>query len=265
MKSLLIYGYKWGWINFESDRLLPYFNNKIQKIKIFLKTDDLLSYLKENNIDQNYILPLDENHMKEVRDKGIKGLFPPEEIVDVFCNKQKFSNYVIENNLQAYYPITYTSCNDSNQLVVVKPKYGGASTNVYITTLNKITPDIFINNIVQEYINSKTEFAGYFVAKNGKIEHSFAYYRTYPSVPYIKAINDNTIQYKTDVNEIYVKIIEKFINPVKFTGAFCVDFKLAKNTLIVLEINARIGGSLSFVNNSQDAANVINKMIEVFN
>jgi len=264
MKNLIIYGSKWGWTNFESDRLLPYFNNSIQQIKIFTKTSDILNYLKSNENQINYVMPLDENHMTELRNVGIKGFFPTAETVDIFCNKQKFTNYVLEHNLQNHFPITYTSVQKSNQLVVVKPKYGGASTNVYFTTLDKLTPDIFINNVVQEYIDSKTEFAGYFVAKNGKIIHSFAYYRKYPSVPYIKAINDNTIQQRTVVDNNYIEIIEKFIRPISFTGVFCVDFKLAKNTLIVLEINARLGGSLSFPQNSQDAVNVINRMIEVY-
>jgi predicted ATP-grasp superfamily ATP-dependent carboligase len=265
MKTLLIYGYKWGWINFESDRLLPYFNNSIQQIKVFKKTDEILNYLKSNENQTNYVMPLDEMHMAELRNVGIKGLFPSADTVDIFCNKQKFTNYVLENNLSQYFPITYSSVQNSNQLVVVKPKYGGASTNVYITTLNKLTPNIFVNNVVQEYIDSKTEFAGYFVAKNGNIVHSFAYYRNYPSVPYIKGINDKTIQQRTGINSNYLEIIEKFIKPVSFTGAFCVDFKLAKNTLIVLEINARLGGSLSYIQNSLDAVNVINHLIEVYN
>jgi predicted ATP-grasp superfamily ATP-dependent carboligase len=264
MKTLIIYGYKWGWVNFESDRLLPYFNNSIQNIKVFTKTNDLIDYLNTNGHNKNYVLPLDESHMFELRNAGIKGLMSDAETVDIFCNKQKFAKYVIQNNLNAYFPISYTSPQNSNQLVVVKPKYGGASTNVYITTLNKLKPDVFNNNVVQEYINSNSEFAGYFVSKKGKIIHSFAYYRTYPSVPYIKGINDNTVQHRTNIVEPYLGIIEKFMKPVGFTGTFCVDFKLAKNTLIVLEINARLGGSLSFPQNSQDAADVIKKLIEVY-
>ena len=265
MKTLIIYGYKWGWYNFESDVLLPFFNNSIQQIKVFSNKDDILNYLKLNNNNINYVLPLDELFMEELRTIEINGLFPSAETVDIFSNKQKFSKYVIENNLDQYYPITYTNVQNSNELVIVKPKYGGASTNVYITTLNKLTPDIFINNIVQEYIFSNTEFAGYFVAKNGKIIHSFAYYRYYPELPYIKSINDQSEQNRTIVSDIYLEIIEKFIAPVSFTGTFCVDFKLAKNTLKVLEINARLGGSLSYPKNSSDAVNIINKMIEVYN
>jgi predicted ATP-grasp superfamily ATP-dependent carboligase len=264
MKSLLIYGYKWGWTNFENDCLLPYLKNYIQQIKVFHKITDLQNYLQTNSNNKNYVLPLDENHMIELRKVGIKGLMSSADTVDLFCNKQKFTKYVAQHNLNEYYPITYSSPENGNQLVVVKPKYGGASSNVYITTLNKLKADVFINNVVQEYIDSKTEFAGYFVSKKGKILHSFAYFRNYPSVPYIKGINDNTIQHKSIIIEHYLNIIEKFIKPVEFTGTFCVDFKLAKNTLIVLEINARLGGSLSYSQNKQDAADIIKKMIEVF-
>lgn len=265
MKSLLIYGYKWGWTNFENDCLLPNFNNSIQQIKVFSNTNDLSNYLQSNSHNENYVLPLDEQHMSELRSVGIKGLMSDAETVDIFCNKQKFTKYVQQHNLNLHFPISYSFPQNSHQLVVVKPKYGGASTNVYITTLNKLKADIFTNNVVQEYIDSKTEFAGYFVSKKGKIVHSFAYFRNYPSSPYIKGINDKTIQHKSIIIEPYLSIIEKFIKPVEFTGTFCIDFKLAKNTLIVLEINARLGGSLSYTQNRQDAADIINKMIEVYN
>jgi hypothetical protein len=97
MKSLLIYGFKWGWTNFESDCLLPYLKNTIQQIKIFHKITDLQNYLHNNSHNKNYVLPLDENHMDELRKVGIKGLMSNAETVDLFCNKQKFNFRQIKN------------------------------------------------------------------------------------------------------------------------------------------------------------------------
>lgn len=263
--SLIIYGSRCGWFNFESDAFLPYLKDKINNIFIYDNVNVLKSYLNnegKNNI--NYVLPLTDNHCKEINDANITALMPKDDILKIFYNKELFTKYVKDNNLTKYYPIVYTSPNPGKQLVVVKPKIGGASTSVYFTEINKLKKTDFDNNIVQEYIVSNVEFAGYFVANKGEIIHAFGYYREYPSGPYIKAINDTSVQKRTVIDKVYVKIIEKFVKPVSFTGTFCVDFKLAKNTLIVLEINPRLGASLSYSQNINDGAQVIRHLIDIY-
>ena len=264
-KNLIIYGSMCGWINFESDVFLPYLKDKIHAIKIFDEIEKLQNYLKdEGSKSINYVLPLTDNHCREINDANIMALIPNSEVLNIFSNKHVFSNYVKENNLTKYYPQVYTGPNVNRQLVVVKPKFGGGSAMVYFTELNKLKEDVFEDNIVQEYITSKLEFAGYFVANEGTIIHSFGYYREYPEGPYIKAVNDTSIQKRTHIDKPYVKIIEQFVKPVSYSGAFCVDFKLAKDTLIVLEINPRLGASLSYPENITDGAEVIRKLIEIY-
>lgn len=269
MQILAIYGQKYGWKNFaEEDILLPHFNNKIQKIKIFTKVDDLSSYIKkEGATNKIYVMPLDENHMHDLYKAKINALMPSKEIVDTFCNKILFSQYAIKHGLSKHIPITYTSPKNSDELVIVKPCHGGASAGVYLSPLKNLKITDFKNHVVQQYIDSKTEYAGYFVAKKGVIiRPCFAYSRTYPTVPYIKAHNDTTVAHKIDISSYYVDDIEKFIKPSAFTGTFCVDFKLNKSgTLIIMEINPRLGGSLSYATNKNDAVNIILKMIDAFN
>jgi predicted ATP-grasp superfamily ATP-dependent carboligase len=266
IKNLIIYGSMGGWTNFESDVFLPYLKDKIHAIKIFYKIKKLQKYLeKEGSNSINYVLPLTDNHCKEINDANIMALIPNSEVLHIFYNKHVFSDYVKKNNLSKYYPQVFIGPNVNKQLVVVKPNFGGGSTCVYFTELNKLKKEDFKNNIVQEYINSHLEFAGYFVADKGEIIHSFGYYREYPeNTPYIKAINDTSVQKRTHIDKEYVKIIEKFVKPVFYTGAFCVDFKLAKNTLIVLEINPRLGASLSYPENIKDGADVIGNLIDIY-
>jgi predicted ATP-grasp superfamily ATP-dependent carboligase len=269
MKILVIYGQKYGWHNFEKEeRLLPYFNDKIQKIQIFTKVADLSNYLKkEGAANKIYVLPLDENHMHELYNAKINALMPKKEIVDTFRNKKLFANYANKYGLSKYLPTTYTSPKISDELVIVKPCHGGASSGVYLSPLKNLTANVFNTYVVQQYINTKTEFAGYFVAKNGVIVRPcFAYSRTYPSVPYIKAQNDKTVATKINISPNYVDDIEKFVKPSGYTGTFCVDFKLDQSGVLkVLEINPRLGGSLSYPNNSNDAVNIILKTIDAFN
>ena len=269
MQILAIYGQKPGWYNFEKeDILLPYFNNKVQKIVIFTKVADLSNYLKkEGETNQIYVMPLDETHIHQLYAAKINALMPKKDIVDIFSNKKLFAQYVNKHGLSRHVPITYTSPKNIDDLVIVKPNVCGGSCGIYLAKLKDIPSNIFSSHTVQQYIDSKTEYAGYFVSKNGVIVRpSFAYCRTYPAVPYIKAHNDTTVAQKIDISSYYIDDIEKFIKPSAYTGTFCVDFKLNKSgTLIVLEINPRLGGSLSYSTNKNDAVNIISKLIDVFN
>jgi carbamoylphosphate synthase large subunit len=237
-------------------------------MKIFIDINKLKYYLKnEGKYNKNYVLPLSTIHLSQVQYTiGIKTLYPTLDVIDIFSNKQRFADYVKKHNLSNHFPKIYTSQSNASDVVVVKPKYGGASHSVYFTELKNVKQKDFENNTVQEYIDSHIEFAGYFVAKNGKIVHSFAYYREYPpGKRYIKNVNDTSVQKRTEVDANCISVIEKFVKPVNFTGPFCVDFKYNQNGLVVLEINARLGASLSYPQNINDAAAIVNKLIEINN
>ena len=265
MKTLIIYGEMWGWVNFNDTILLPHLKNKIDNIKVFTETSKLKNYLNnEGKNNKNYILPLTDTHLNEIHQANIDTMVPKMDITNIFSNKQLFAEYVEKNNLSKHFPKIFTQPQNSNRLVVVKPKYGGGSSLVYFTELNKLTTKDFVNNTVQEYIDSHMEFAGYFVANKGKIIHSFAYFREYPQgKPYIKAVNDKSVQKRTFIDPTCVGIIEKFISPVSFTGIFCVDYKFTKDTLVVLEINPRCGASLSYPENIKDAVDVVSRLLDL--
>jgi predicted ATP-grasp superfamily ATP-dependent carboligase len=265
MIVLIIYGYRPHWTNFIDDKLLPFFNNKINQIKIYNDEYSLKKYLTVDGVyNKNYILPLVESNMIELTNMNINAMMPRIDIIDIFSNKKKFSDYTINNNLQKYTPKIFTSIQGSPELVIVKPFYGAASYGTYLSELNKLESNIFENNIVQKYIDTTTEYAAYLVVNNGNIIYSFAYYRIYPKTPYIKGHNDTTIQYRCGINIEHLNILEKFLKPINYTGTCCIDYKLYNNIPIVFEINPRLGLSLSYESNKQDAANIILKMMEIF-
>ena len=266
MKTFIIYGEMWGWTNFDDKVLLPHLKGKIDALKVFTETDKLKQYLeKEGKNDKNYILPLTDTHLNEIHLANINAMVPKMDVTNIFSNKKLFADYAIKHNLSKHIPKIYTKPDSSDKLVIVKPVYGGGSASVYLSELNKLIASDFINNTVQEYINSPVEFAGYFVANKGKIIHSFAYYREYPrDKPYIKTVNDTSVQKRTFIDPVGVSIIEKFISPVSFTGTFCVDYKFTKETLVVLEINPRCGASLSYPENINDAIDVVNHLLDIY-
>jgi hypothetical protein len=147
----------------------------------------------------------------------------------------------------------------------VKPPLGGNSCGVYLTTIDKIPMDLWNTHVIQEYIQSDKEYAGYFVVKKGKIMFSFAYLRHYGNRIYIKGDSlDKTTQERIEIVSRHINVFEQFLLPLKYTGACCIDYKIVDGIPIVLEINPRLGGSLSFPQNRRDAADVILKLIEVF-
>lgn len=267
MYVLIIYGQMGHWHNFTSDVLLPYFYGRINAIKIFTEVNLLKNYLdNEGKWYKNYVMPLTESHMYELHHANIKGFMPRPEVINIFCDKSQFASYVKQNHLENFYPKTYTTPNSSNnQLVIVKPHWGGNSLGCYVTTLNKLNDDIFKTNIAQEYIKSPIEYAGYGVAKEGRIIYSFCYIRNYGDRVYVKGDElDNTTQARIEMDPYHKMILGHFLAPVKFTGAFCVDYKIHNNKLIVFEINARLGGSLGADYNKKDAVDMILNMIKAF-
>ena len=263
MNVLIIYGYRSHWHNFNDDKLLPLLNKTINKIIIINDINSLKKYLNSTN-NTNYILPLVEYHMLELKQANIPALMEKTETIETFSNKKKFIEYAIKHNLQAYIPKTFKSTHQSSQLVIVKPTCGYASTGAYLSSLDKLTNNIFRDNVVQEYILTNTEYAGYLVVKNGNIIHSLAYFRNYPTLPYIKGHNDNSIQKRSEINKACLDIFEKFLKPVNYTGTCCIDYKILNNVPIIFEINPRLGLSLTYESNKQDAADVVLKMIDVF-
>jgi predicted ATP-grasp superfamily ATP-dependent carboligase len=266
MYTLIIYGNQPGWINFSSDVLLPYFYDFIKKIKLFDTIPALVDYLNgEGSNNVNYILPLLEESMLELHENNIYAMMPKWDIVCLFQNKQLFNNYVNNNNLVRYIPITYTEPSNSKELVIVKPPCGGNSCGVYLNMLNKVETNIWYTHVIQEYVHGDKEYAGYFAVNKGKIIHSFAYSRYYGNRIYIKGDSqDNTTQTKIEIDRKYLDIFEHFFTPVKFTGTCCVDFKIDDGNLKIFEINPRIGGSLSYPENIKDAATIITELIRIF-
>jgi len=267
MKVLIVYGQMEHWHNFKTDCLLPYFNGKVNAIKIFTNTQLLKNYLNsEGKWHQNYVIPLNEGFLYELRQANITCMMPQTDIVNIFCDKSRFLFYVVMNHLEAYYPKSYINPHPhENKLVIVKPHWGGNSQGCYTANLKDLGAEVFKKNIAQDYIKASREYAGYGVAKHGKIIYSFAYIRDYGDKVYIKGdASDNTTQHRIEMDPNHKVILEKFLMPVKFTGAFCADYKIFNNQLIVFEINARLGGSLAAPYNRNDAAAIISHTIDAY-
>jgi len=256
MNILILYGKQPGW-TIDYEKLLNFLKPTFHEVLSFIDTNSLNNYLK-NNSNKIYILPLTEPHIYELHEAKIKAIMTTPEVIHIFSNKKNFDKYVSENNLTKYVPKSY-SCNDySGQIVIVKPPTGGSSIGMYLSNINKLPNEIFNTHLIQEYIKEETEFTGNLVVQDGRILFGFAYVRHYGNRYYIKNDSqDFTTQQIAPISQKYLDILELFLLPVKYTGVCNVDFKLSRDTIIVFEINPRLGGSLFFSNHYDDLAKTI--------
>lgn len=262
MNILVLYGNQPGW-TIEYDKLLHYLKPTFQSVLSFTDINSLNKYLNNNN-NVNYILPLTEPHIFELHQANIKAIMTTPEIIEIFSNKINFDKYVSENNLSEYVPKSYSYNDYSGQIVIVKPPTGGSSIGMFLSNINHLPNEIFNTHLIQEYIKEETEFTGNLVVQDGHILFGFAYYRHYGDRYYIKHDSqDFTTQQTAPISQEYLDILELFLLPVKYTGVCNVDFKLSRGTIIVFEINPRLGGSLFFTDHYYDLSLMIIRLMDV--
>jgi len=271
-KCIIFYGYHEQWDPiYRKKSIKDKLINFIKKIKIINDINSLKYFLNNDGKNyKNYILPTLVEHIIELKNFAINSLFNVDStILDVLCNKKKFSDYVISQNLIEYSPKIYDKLCDrnNNQLVVLKPPYSYYSVGVYTKNISEVNDDEFDNFSIQEYIKHRKEYAGYFVSYKGFVTHAFAYVSKYPSDTFIKhagGICDGIPQKRLDLPIKVIKIVEKFLRPASFTGTCCFDFKIVDGKMKVFEINPRLGGSLKIPENEDDFITIIKKLIEIY-
>uniref|UniRef100_A0A6C0LDU4 ATP-grasp domain-containing protein n=1 Tax=viral metagenome TaxID=1070528 RepID=A0A6C0LDU4_9ZZZZ len=273
-RNLIFYGYheKWADSNlYNKNTYMNHLSDIIHDVKIFTDISSLQAYLKtEGQNYKNYILPSLTDHIRELNNAEINSLFEIDSFwLDQLDYKKKFAEYAIKNKLSQYIPRIYSKEDDrsSNILTIVKPNIGAYSYQVYKKRLGEVQDWEFTENVVQEYIKDPIEYAGYFVAYNGNITHSFAYMGDHGNGEYIKCeggIFDASPKIRVTLNKKIVHELELFLKPTLFTGICCFDFKIKDRNLKVFEINPRLGGSLTLEENAKDLTDIVRKLIEIY-
>jgi len=267
MKKVLVYlGYKQSWSNiYNKHELLKYLGDIIYDIKVFKTIDDLQNYLnKEGQNFKNYILPVRVEDIIELNDANINSLFKIEttHLLEL-DNKKLFSKFVEKYNLKKFVPKYYTETSKEKDLVVLKPHISGFSDGIYKKKLCEVTPRELQKYVVQKYIFNSKEYAGYFVSYNGKITYSFAFERDFGNGEYIKLHDPCLHEKMVQVDNDTIKSLEKFLQPYKYTGASCFDYKIVDGKISVFEVNPRLGGSLSH-GIYKELSEIIRELVKIY-
>lgn len=217
---------------------------------------DVLNIIESKKID--YILPLSDKDYKKIQEyktmikDSIQILYPTQEIVELLHNKCLFTQFMLEN-FNEYIPDVYflngEKIKDIEYPVIFKPEYSTNGLHMKIYNNKNELNCININDkiIIQKYINYNDEYGAFLLCINGKIVNWKVIKHRYHNY-HIKRANfpKNYINVPT----FDIKIFEKIISKINYTGGMCIDFKYNKitNKVYIFEMNPRFGGS-AFTNN----------------
>lgn len=107
--------------------------------------------------------------------------------------------------------------------------------------------------IAQEYIAGKHEYAAHVLFKNGKIVTAITIKHVHRSKVYIRGHQKEKTIFSEITSNRFMSLFADILQAINFQGICCIDYKILKGKLYILEINPRIGSScieylLSFIN-----------------
>ncbi len=194
------------------------------------------------------IIPLLEEHIASCPTE-FASLIPSQVALEILKDKAKFAKYAEQNNLTGFCPKTYQHVFSAKFPCVLKRTNLNAGFGIRVVAnalqlKQELEREEFKNQnyILQELIPGSTEYVTHCVCKNGKIFWSCTYQ--------YHLSQKNNIQSPKTIIKIpgdpqKLKIFEKFLKPLSYTGPCNIDYKLnEENELMIFEINPRLGGSL---------------------
>ena len=217
--------------------------------------DELIEISNKFKNENITIIPFEENQVlfffSFIRNHGtrnFKFLLPDYKNYQISRNKDKLSNFCLTNNIPCPKSIDLKSfLNDKFKFpIVIKPKIGFGSEDVFFINNKKELEKIdinFKNFVIQEKIpNSQEVEASFFLCKNGQIIKGYTHkrIRTFPEKGGVSTYC------KLTHNEKIIKISEKIIRKLKWSGLIMIEFLYDTNSnkYKLIEINPRIWGSI---------------------
>lgn len=223
-------------VTFISDRDFGIFENKYRdydiKLYLFLETTNLL-----NNISDKY-----------------------KTVMELLHNKKLFYNYMIDNFAEHIPKIINT------YPYIIKPIVSTGSENVivvydetsYLQNIHKI---LTLDHIKQEYILSDKFYVANMLFKHGEYIYGNVYVANKRSAYEILREPIKYIAHTTrKLTDMEINVFGKILGNLNYHGMCCIDYDYVNETIVIFEINPRLGISLYASKN--DLNLFIKKMIE---
>lgn len=226
--------------------------NKDNIILIDFSDSELLEKtIAEKNI--KYILPLsdiDYTKIMSYKFKDITILYPNKETHELLNNKLLFTKFMMKpfnDFIPTVFYLDNKKIRDIEYPVISKPIYSVCGKNMKIYKNDTEFSECKDKTIIQKFITDPYEYAAYILCINGNIK-TWKIIRFKFEKFHIKTSNFPK-NYET-VNNIDIKLFEKLMKKLKYTGGTCINFKYNTTTkkIDIFELNPRFGGS-AFTNN----------------
>ena len=228
---------------------------KIKKYNIILIDFSDSELLKKTIAEKKikYILPLSDKDYTKIMSynfKDITILYPNKETHELLDNKLLFTKLFMKH-FSEFLPTVYYLDNkkikDIEYPVISKPIYSTNGKNMKIYKNESEFSQCKDKTIVQKFVADPYEYAAYILCINGNIK-TWKIIRFKFDKFHIKTSNfPNNYETVTDID---IKIFEKLMKNLKYTGGTCINFKYNTTTkkIDIFELNPRFGGS-AFTNN----------------
>lgn len=202
------------------------------------------------------VIPLLETHTKNCP-RNFPSLIPDALSLYMLGDKLAFSAYVRWNRLQHLCPVTYPNSEEADYPCILKRAdlNGGTGISV-VNSLQHLQSLLPLRGwsgktiVLQSLVRGDMEYVTHCVCKDGRIlwHCSFAC-EMYSDQDIRGPLNVKARQAYT-ISEKNIADIEAFLLPLHYTGPCNVDYKLGEDgTIIVFEINPRLGGTLMLPEN----------------
>lgn len=166
---------------------------------------------------------------------------------EILDDKFLFHKFIQEYGHEIYMPHLYISMINGQEKIYDYPQYpcvykpviarGGEGT--YIANSAEDIKREIRDEIIEEYIDSPTEYVSHFSSIDGNIIYSVTFKTDYEGLHIKKGdIKNYTIENRND--EIFNIIFAE----LKYTGFACANFKIKDGQIKIFEINPRLGGSI---------------------
>ena len=205
---------------------------------------ELVKTILENNIsiviptiDTNLkILSLNKNHIEKItKAKLVLSSF---EIVDIFSDKTKTSLFFERNNIKT--PRRLTSNDDLHYPLIVKPRFGSSSKNVFVVK-NKREVDFFTSyikdSLIQEFIDGDEYTIDILLDRSGNPIIIVPRKR-------IKIRGGEILQGKIERNKLIIESVMNLVSLVNFYGPITVQVIVKESQVYFIEVNPRFGGGV---------------------
>ena len=184
----------------------------------------------------------------KLREAGFKFIVNDFNVVKLLLNKKEFYKHMIKHNLDSFIPKYYPTIDDVIYPCISKHVTAANGETVRICYNKDELAHINEDEVVNEYIEGKTEYASNIFYKDGEIVLDVTYEKSFDKSHYI--LNQDT-KYKMTNLRIENKFVNEFISMFKTflpnNGELlcCIDYKIQDNAPKIFEINVRLGYTLA--------------------